>query len=119
MYASQYCLPGDNSTTIFSATAEHAAYICKSVVLLLMVCFEDTGLALMVWGPLLPSPKIRTKVLEPEVFGDSTTTSNRLPSPKENENYIGPIPSTPYYNPNGMNPKDRNVYGMAHDEERK
>jgi hypothetical protein len=23
---------------------------------------------------------------------------------KENENYVGPIPPTPYYNPNGMSP---------------
>ena len=33
---------------------------------------------------------------------------------KENENYVGPIPPTPYYSPNGMSPKDRETFLAWH-----
>ena len=33
---------------------------------------------------------------------------------KENETYIGPIPPTPYYNPNGMSPSDREKFMEWH-----
>ena len=33
---------------------------------------------------------------------------------KENESYVGPIPPAPYYNPNGMNPKDRETFMAWH-----
>ena len=46
----------------------------------------------------------------PKTFGIEELTKGYFPhlfNKKENENYIGPIPPTPYYSPNGMNPKDR------------
>ena len=33
---------------------------------------------------------------------------------KQNDNYIGPIPPAPYYNPNRMNPKDRETFMAWH-----
>ena len=33
---------------------------------------------------------------------------------KENENYVGPIPPTPYYTPNSMSPKDREAFMAWH-----
>ena len=33
---------------------------------------------------------------------------------KENENYVGPIPPAPYYNPNGMNPKHKEAFMTWH-----
>ena len=53
--------PGRNSTTI-TATAEHAAYIYKSVILYLDGLIRRYRvLALTVWGPLLPSPIFRIR----------------------------------------------------------
>ena len=37
---------------------------------------------------------------------------------KDNENYVGPIPPAPYYNPNGMNPKDKETF-MTRDTSKK
>ena len=49
----------------------------------------------------------------PKTFGIEELTKGYFPhlfNKKENENYIGPIPPTPYYSPNGMNPKDRETF---------
>ena len=48
----------------------------------------------------------------PETFGIEKLTKGYFPhlfnkKEKENETYVGPIPPTPYYNSNGMSPKDR------------
>ena len=37
---------------------------------------------------------------------------------KENENYVSPIPPAPYYNPNGMNPKDKEAFMIWHASKR-
>ena len=57
----------------------------------------------------------------PKTFGIEELAKGYFPhlfNKKENESYVGPIPPAPYYNPNGMNPKDRETF-MAHNEERK
>ena len=33
---------------------------------------------------------------------------------KENENYVGPIPLTPHYSPNGTSPKNREAFLAWH-----
>ena len=46
----------------------------------------------------------------PKTFGIEELAKGYFPhlfNRKENENYVGPIPPTPYYSPNGMSPKDR------------
>jgi hypothetical protein len=43
----------------------------------------------------------------PKTFGIEELAKGYFPhlfNKKENENYVGPIPPTPYYNPNGMSP---------------
>ncbi len=43
----------------------------------------------------------------PKTFGIDELAKGYFPhlfNKKENENYVGPIPPTPYYNPNGMSP---------------
>ena len=44
----------------------------------------------------------------PKTFGIEELAKGYFPhlfNKKENENYVGPIPSTPFYSPNGMSPK--------------
>ena len=43
-------------------------------------------------------------------FIDSLNFIPHLFNKKENENYVGPIPPTPFYSPNGMSPKDRETF---------
>ena len=53
----------------------------------------------------------------PKTFGIEELAKRYFPNlfnKKENENYVGPIPSTPYYNPNGMNPKDKETFLTWH-----
>ena len=53
----------------------------------------------------------------PKTFGIEELAKGYLPhlfNKKENESYIGSIPPTPYYNPNGMNPKDRETFMAWH-----
>ena len=53
----------------------------------------------------------------PKTFGIEELAKGYFPhlfNKKENENYIGPIPPAPYYNPNGMNPKDRETFMAWH-----
>ena len=48
----------------------------------------------------------------PKTFGIEELAKGYFPhlfNKKENENYVGPIPPTPYYTPNGM----RSIFGMA------
>ena len=49
----------------------------------------------------------------PKTFGIEELAKGHFPhlfNKKENENYVGPIPPAPYYNPNGMNPKDKEAF---------
>ena len=49
----------------------------------------------------------------PKTFGIEELAKGYFPhlfNKKENENYVWPIPPTPYYNPNGMSPKDRETF---------
>ena len=53
----------------------------------------------------------------PKTFGIEELKKNHFPhffNKKENENYVGPIPPTSYYNPNGMSPKDREAFMTWH-----
>ena len=58
----------------------------------------------------------------PKTFGTEELGKGYFPhlfNRKENENYLGPIPPTPYYSPNGMTLATReNVFGMAQKSER-
>ena len=49
----------------------------------------------------------------PKTFGVEELAKGHFPhlfNRKENENYVGPIPPAPCYNPNGMNPKDKEAF---------
>ena len=53
----------------------------------------------------------------PKTFGIEELAKgdfSHLFNKKENENYIGPIPPTPYYSPNGMSPKDSEAFMVWH-----
>ena len=53
----------------------------------------------------------------PKTFGIEELEKGYFPhlfNRKENENYFGPILTTPYYNPNGMSPKDREAFLAWH-----
>ena len=53
----------------------------------------------------------------PKTFGIEELAKEYFPhlfNKKENESYVGPIPPAPYYNPNGMNPKDRETFMAWH-----
>ena len=53
----------------------------------------------------------------PKTFGIEEHTKRYFPhlfNRKENANYVGPIPPTPYYNPNGMSPKDGETFLAWH-----
>ena len=53
----------------------------------------------------------------PKTFGIEELEKGHFPhlfNRKENENYVGPIPPAPYYNPNGMNPKEREAFMTWH-----
>ena len=54
----------------------------------------------------------------PKTFGIEELKKGYFPhffNTKDNENYVGPIPPGVYYNPDGMNPKDKEAF-MACDE---
>ena len=49
----------------------------------------------------------------PKTFGMEELAKGYFPhlfNKKENENYVGPIPPNPYYNPNGMSPAAREKF---------
>ena len=53
----------------------------------------------------------------PKTFGIGELAKGHFPhffNKKENENYVGPIPPATYYNPDGMNPKDREAFMTWH-----
>ena len=53
----------------------------------------------------------------PKTFGIKELAKGHFPhlfNKKENENYVGPIPPAPYYNPNGMNLKDKEAFMTWH-----
>ena len=53
----------------------------------------------------------------PKTFGIEELAKGYFPhlfNKKENESYIGPIPPAPYYKPNGMNLKDREMFMAWH-----
>ena len=53
----------------------------------------------------------------PKTFGIEELAKGYFPhlfNRKENETYVGPIPPTPYYSPNGMSPKDRETFLTWH-----
>ena len=53
----------------------------------------------------------------PKTFGIEELEKGYFPhlfNRKENENYVGPIPPTPYYSPNGMSPKDKEAFMAWH-----
>ena len=53
----------------------------------------------------------------PKAFGIEELAKGYFPylfNKKENESYVGPIPPSPYYNPNEMNPKDRETFVAWH-----
>ena len=53
----------------------------------------------------------------PKTFGIEELAKGYFPhlfNKKENESYVGPIPPAPYYNPNGMNPKDTETFMAWH-----
>ena len=53
----------------------------------------------------------------PKTFGIEELAKGHFPdlfNRKEKENYVGPIPPAPYYNPNGMNPKDKEAFMTWH-----
>ena len=53
----------------------------------------------------------------PKTFGIEELAKGYFPhffNKKENENYVGPIPPVIYYNPDGMNPKDREAFMAWH-----
>ena len=53
----------------------------------------------------------------PKTFGIEELEKGYFPhlfNKKENENYVGLIPPTPYYSPNGMSAKDREAFLAWH-----
>ena len=53
----------------------------------------------------------------PKTFGIEELAKGHFPhlfNKKENENYVGPILPASYYNPNGMNPKDKEAFMTWH-----
>ena len=49
----------------------------------------------------------------PKTFGIEELAKGYFPhlfNRKEHENYVGPIPPSAYYNPNGMSPKDKETF---------
>ena len=53
----------------------------------------------------------------PKTFGIEELAKGSFPhlfNKKENGNYVGPIPPTPYYNPDGMSPKDKETFLAWH-----
>ena len=53
----------------------------------------------------------------PKTFGIEELAKGHFPhlfKKKENEDYVGPIPPAPYYNPKGMNPKDKEAFMTWH-----
>ena len=53
----------------------------------------------------------------PKTFGMDELAKGYFPhlfNKKENKNYAGPIPPTPYYNPNGMSPAARETFLQWH-----
>ena len=49
----------------------------------------------------------------PKTFGIDELAKGYFPhlfNKKENETYVGPIPPSPYYNPNGMSPNEREKF---------
>ena len=53
----------------------------------------------------------------PKTFGMDELAKGYFPhlfNKKENENYVGPIPPAPYYNPNGMKPDEREKFLQWH-----
>ena len=53
----------------------------------------------------------------PKTFGIKQLAKGHFPhlfNKKENKNYIGPIPPASYYNPNRMNPKDKEAFMTWH-----
>ena len=53
----------------------------------------------------------------PKTFGIEELKKGYFPhffNKKENENYVGPIPPASYYNPDAMNPKDREAFMAWH-----
>ena len=49
----------------------------------------------------------------PKTFGIDELAKGYFPhlfNKKENENYVGPIPPSPYYNPNGMSPGEKEKF---------
>ena len=57
----------------------------------------------------------------PKTFGLDELHKGYFPhlfNKKENQNYVGPIPCEPYYNPNEMTPKNREAFRKWHKEQR-
>ena len=55
----------------------------------------------------------------PKTFGIEELAKGYFPhlfNRKENDSYVGPIPipPSPYYNPNGMNPEDKETFMAWH-----
>ena len=53
----------------------------------------------------------------PKTFGIEELAKGHFPhffNEKDNEDYVGPIPPANYYNPDGMNPKNREVFMAWH-----
>jgi hypothetical protein len=49
----------------------------------------------------------------PKIFGIYELAKGYFPhlfNKKENESYVGPIPPSPYYNPNGMSPAAKQTF---------
>ena len=57
----------------------------------------------------------------PKTFGIEELKKGYFPhlfNKKENENYVGRIPPAPHYNPNGINPKDKEAFMIWHASKR-
>ena len=84
----------------------HGAEVLSLTVDVFNICFVDSlNFFLMRFANL------------PKTFGIEELKNGHFPhlfNKKENENYVGPIPPTPYYSPNGMNPKDREAFITWH-----
>ena len=55
----------------------------------------------------------------PKTFGIEELAKGYFPhifNRKENENYVGPIPPAPYYQPDGMNPEEKEKFLKWHNE---
>ena len=55
----------------------------------------------------------------PKTFGIDELAKGYFPhlfNKKENESYVGPIPPSPYYNPNGMSPNEREKFLEWHND---